>query len=105
MPNSPKKIKRPWKPERKPFKREKTNYDFYNSSRWRKTSILYRDKNPLCEMDCKTNGIVTSAEMVDHIIPIKNGGDLYNFNNLQSGCHKCHNKKSGRESGKSRIKK
>lgn len=37
---------------------------------------------------------------MDHITPINEGGDRYDFNNLQGLCDKCHNKKSGREAHK-----
>jgi 5-methylcytosine-specific restriction endonuclease McrA len=35
--------------------------------------------------------------MVDHIKPIKNGGDLMAMDNLQSLCVSCHNRKKAKE--------
>lgn len=96
MPNRPEHKKRPWKPERTPFQREQTNYRFYNSSRWRKVSTLFKDKHPLCEK-CQEEGKVTASEYTDHIVRIKDGGDPYDESNLQALCKFHHNQKSGRE--------
>ncbi len=103
MPNRPKKIKRPWKPERPAFYRERSNQKFYNSTKWRKKSKSHREKNPFCQMECKEKGIVTAATMTDHIIPINEGGDPFADENLQSGCERCHNRKSGREAHKNKY--
>ena len=69
---------------------------FYNSRAWRKLSRDFRQCNPLCTV-CFKKGIVKRAAVVDHIIPIRMGGEPLDWDNLQSLCHKCHNKKSGRE--------
>jgi len=96
MPNRPKKIKRHWKPERKPFEREQSNYRFYNSARWRKVAKIHKELNPICVM-CESQGVVSPAQFTDHIVRIKDGGDPFNFENLQSLCQFHHNQKSGRE--------
>lgn len=96
MPNKPKKIKRSWKPERKPFGRDVTNQKFYNSAKWRKAAKLHKEKNPYCA-ECLKSGRIRSAEFTDHIIPIKQGGESFKDENLQSLCERCHNSKSGRE--------
>jgi len=96
MPNKPKKIKRPWRPERVPFQRTRSDYDFYNGSRWRKVAALHKERHPLC-IQCQADGLVIAAQVTDHIIRIKDGGDPYAAINLQSLCHRCHNAKSGRE--------
>jgi len=41
--------------------------------------------------------------MVDHIIPVKAGGDPFDSGNLQSMCQSCHNTKTGQEN-KNRAK-
>ena len=66
MPNMPKKVKRSWIPERKPFERKKSNYEFYNSWKWRKLSKRWKEANPVC-VKCEANGIVSPAEFTDHI--------------------------------------
>ncbi len=89
---------------RQSFDQSTNSYDrnqytkLYNGRQWRKMSIAYRKQNPLCEMECKSNGLLKPAKVVDHIKPHR--GDLklfYDWNNLQSACHRCHNRKSGRE--------
>ena len=55
-------------------------------ARWNKVSALYRMHEPLCER-CGME-----AEEVHHIIPLKQGGAKYSFDNLMSVCRTCHNK-------------
>ena len=69
------------------------NQGFYNSKQWRSVRSLYISKNPLCEW-CKKQGITAPADVVDHIVEIKDGGDTLSESNLQSLCHAHHNKKS-----------
>jgi len=59
-------------------------------ARWNRVSRLYRRSHPICEY-CEKNGIVTPAEEVHHIVPVKEGGDKYSFANLMSLCRMCHN--------------
>jgi 5-methylcytosine-specific restriction protein A len=101
MANSPKKIKRPWVKERKPFERERTRDAFdYNCRRWRKVAKLQLQKHPLCA-HCKLNGIVTAGNVCDHIIPIEQGGDPWAETNHQTLCDRrgksCHERKSSTE--------
>lgn len=72
------------------------NSEFYQSQRWRRVRLQFLQQHPLCA-ECEGRGIVTPATVVDHIKPINEGGDRFNFDNLQGLCAKCHNKKSGRE--------
>jgi 5-methylcytosine-specific restriction endonuclease McrA len=97
MANAPKKIQRSWLHEKKAFDREVKNDSFYNSWPWRKVRKAFKIKNPLC-VYCLKNDIVTPMKVVDHIVPIKAGGDPLKESNLQSLCEKCHNKKSANES-------
>lgn len=86
-------------------KRRKTN-EIYNRSRpsrdkqyysrqWQRVSKLYRQQHPLCE-ECERQGRITPAELVDHIVPVADGGDMWSWDNLQSLCAACHNKKHSR---------
>lgn len=68
----------------------------YHSSQWRKTSLLYREHNPFCEK-CLTNGKHTFGTSVDHIKSLKLGGDPFDWDNLETLCAKCHNKKTREE--------
>jgi 5-methylcytosine-specific restriction endonuclease McrA len=60
---------------------------FYNSKLWRDTRKVYLFSNPAC-ISCGVNG-----EVIDHIIPIQQGGAKLDFRNLQTMCHSCHNRK------------
>lgn len=97
MASKPNKVVRSWVPQRAAFEREKDNSDFYNSWPWKKARKAFRLKNPLCK-HCEQNGEVKAARVVDHIIPIKAGGEPLKESNFQSLCDKCHNIKSSNES-------
>jgi len=71
-------------------------FRFYQSTQWRKTSLLYRERNPFCEI-CLRHGKHTLGTSVDHIKSLKLGGDPYDWNNLQTLCPKCHNYKTRQE--------
>ena len=64
----------------------------YNSTIWRKYRRAFLGEHPLC-VEC---GKI--AEVVDHITPVRLGGDFWQPFNHQPLCHPCHNSKSGRES-------
>lgn len=100
MPNRPKKIKRPWKPERVPFGRRKDNSAFYNARKWRKVSLAYREANPICA-PCQEKGIIHAAEIVDHKKGLQylldHGMDPYSWDELEGMCHQAHNSKSGKQ--------
>lgn len=96
MPSRPKKVKRPWVQEAKPFARDRTNEFDYNARPWRKRRLQQLQEEPLCR-ECLKHDIVTEATVADHIIPIKDGGDPWDKSNLQSLCKKHHDSKSGRE--------
>ena len=49
--------------------------------------------SPFCE-ECYKNGTIIKATMVDHIVPIKQGGAPLDMDNLQSLCWSCHSRKS-----------
>lgn len=95
------KVERPWVKQYTPHERSVDNSKFYNSRVWRKTRALWLEKQPMCK-HCERNGLTTAANVVDHILPISQGGDKLNDRNFQSLCKKCHDKKSASESGKNR---
>lgn len=97
MPKKPNKIKRSWVADFKPFERENSNSDFYNSWTWRKLRKRFIEQNPLCK-HCEDVGLITKATVVDHKIRINAGGEALKEDNLQSLCKNCHNKKSALES-------
>lgn len=61
---------------------------FYLTYPWKKFSRQYRLDNPSCA-SCGE-----PAWCVDHIVPIEAGGAVWNLDNLQSLCRRCHNRKS-----------
>lgn len=68
----------------------------YHTPRWRRLRLQKLSHEPLCE-HCKMEGVYKTADMVDHIKEISDGGEPYDINNLQSLCHKHHSKKTGKE--------
>lgn len=93
------KVIRPWEEaptERKPHQRLNPNAAFYNSRAWRKASKLYLMQHPFCECPkCAASDKPLTAQMVDHITPINQGGASLDPRNFQAMAHKCHNRKSG----------
>lgn len=107
MANKPKKVVRSWVKPRVAFERKVSYQDFYNARRWRNTSKAYREAHPICECeDCKRDDIVKKADVCDHVkglgYLLDNSLDPYDWNELQSMNHECHNKKSGSESHRSK---
>lgn len=74
---------------------------FYRTARWRNTRVAVLRDNPLC-CKCQSKGILKLATVVDHITPIKQGGERFERSNLQSLCVPCHNAKTASESAWSR---
>ena len=73
----------------------KRGYD----ARWRRLRKWHLNRHPLCvDPFGDHEGRITSATLVDHIMPLRQGG-THALENLQSCCTKCHNKKTARESG------
>ena len=76
--------------------RAKTAQRGYDAA-WRKVRLVKLAEDPLCEQ-CKRKGLLKLAEEVDHIIPIADGGERLELNNLQSLCKSCHSRKTMAES-------
>lgn len=82
--------------------------EIHSSNRWRKTSRLYREANPICEACLRAQkegdqsrekraGMINLATSVDHIVPLFAGGEPYDWSNLQSLCDYHHALKSQQE--------
>lgn len=66
---------------------------------WRKARSRYLAEHPLC-VQCLAEGRVTSATIVDHIIPHKGDRRLFwDEGNWQSLCKSHHDAKTAREDG------
>lgn len=73
------------------------NYRFYQSTAWKRLRDSYKRLHPLCEK-CSSNGIFTPADIVDHVIEIKDDPSLkFSWDNLMCLCHRCHNIKTAQE--------
>ncbi len=77
---------------------KRKNQAFYDSRAWRKLRAWYVKKYPIC-VECKFMGRATPVDVVDHIIPVEDGGAPLSEDNLQSLCHLHHNQKTARDKG------
>jgi 5-methylcytosine-specific restriction enzyme A len=77
-------------------RRNDTYRAVYQSARWHKYSLLYRKANRLCVI-CLSQGRTVLSACVDHIVPLKEGGDIWNPANHQALCIACHNTKTVQE--------
>ena len=72
-------------------------YDY----RWFKIAKRHLKTEPLCRL-CKAAGFIVAAVLVDHIIPLSQGGTDA-AENRQSLCRSCHAKKTAKEQGDNAI--
>ena len=64
-------------------------------SRWRKARKLFLERNPLC-VECRKEGRLTPATVVDHIIPHRGDRKLFwDESNWQPLCKEHHDRKTG----------
>ena len=75
------------------FYRNAESSKIYASMRWRKLRNWWIKRHPLCE-ECLKRGLIQSAEVVDHIQPLRDGGAAWSAQNLQSLCNSCHRVKT-----------
>jgi 5-methylcytosine-specific restriction protein A len=61
---------------------------FYKSEVWRRCRLMQLAAAPLCQV-C----LIKAGTIVDHIKPIRSGGERLDPSNLQSLCVSCHGKK------------
>jgi len=78
------------------YKRDVLSKTFYKTSQWLKVRKIKLQQSPICE-ECKKNGTIVVGKIVDHIVPIKLGGEPYDMDNLQTLCWSCHSRKSIQE--------
>lgn len=57
-------------------------------ARWRRLRKMHLAAEPLCRMCGRP------ADLVDHITPIRDGGERLDDDNLQSLCRSCHDEKT-----------
>lgn len=86
-------VRRPWQGERKPHERRLSkSRGEYQTARWKRESLLFKMQNPICAK-CE----VMPVEVTDHIQPVEQGGAMWDWNNWQPLCKRCHAIKSGKE--------
>ena len=84
------------KAKARPYQKGKYVEPRYNTTQWRNVRELVLQANPLCA-NCESVGLITVAQMVDHIEPVRLGGAFWDVDNLQPLCNSCHASKSARE--------
>jgi 5-methylcytosine-specific restriction protein A len=68
---------------------ERPWHKWYGQQRWRNMSTLQLKQEPLCRM-CLDNGVVTPANVADHIEPHHGNPMMFWFGKLQSLCSTHH---------------
>jgi len=66
--------------------------------RWRKFTSYYLAHNPTCQLNSYCDG--APAVLVDHVIPLAQGGAHCSIANSQASCQACHNAKTAKENKK-----
>jgi 5-methylcytosine-specific restriction protein A len=52
--------------------------------------VAYRRQHPFCE-ECEAKGVDRICDVVDHMIPLVDGGEKFDLENVWSLCNRCHN--------------
>lgn len=66
----------------------------YTTSKWRKLRLAKLSLSPVCYI-CERRGETELATVVDHIIPVRQGGDPFPaIEELMALCERCHNEKT-----------
>ena len=75
-------------------RRARKSYEkVYGSYEWRKYSEKYRREHS----ECAACGDESDKTHLDHIIPVSQGGAMWDVRNFQTLCQKCHSIKTKRE--------
>lgn len=70
----------------------KAERKLYQSARWRKIRAIVLAEEPLCRA-CRR----AASREVDHIVPVANGGAMWDRANLQALCKSDHSRKTASE--------
>jgi 5-methylcytosine-specific restriction enzyme A len=60
---------------------------------WQRLRLAVLDREPFCRI-CEADGRTEAAVLVDHIVPIEDGGERLDESNLQPLCRLCHGNKT-----------
>ena len=78
---------------------DKPYHHMYNNVKWKQSRMSYLKMNPLC-VECKEQGRLVRADVVDHIKPHKGDYRLFwDVRNWQGLCKMHHDMKTARENG------
>ena len=77
-------------------RRDHTLQSFYNSKQWKAVRLIALQANPFCVVCGRP------AQIADHIIELRDGGEPLSLENIQCMCSPCHNRKSAKEAAKRR---
>ena len=80
-----------------------TSHERGYDARWRSLRAQKLRANSLCE-ECDRGGILERASMVHHIVPIEDGGEVLDWENLMSLCEACHSRKHSNNPDLGQIK-
>ncbi|SFM16718.1 HNH endonuclease [Shimia aestuarii] len=75
--------------------RTRAGFSLYGSDKWKRLSAQLRRDHPYCRQCGKTS--MQTTLQVDHIVPLRDGGDPFDRSNLQVLCIPCHNTKTRAE--------
>lgn len=81
--------------ERAPDRRLNAGKRGYDA-KWQRFRRWYLRRHPLCQ-SCKEDGRVRAAVLVDHVIPLSEGGEHLTEENSQALCRACHARKTNKE--------
>ncbi|MFX1761475.1 MULTISPECIES: HNH endonuclease [Burkholderiaceae] len=94
--------------EHRDYGRARRTFDaelgFYKSMAWQQCRAAYLRAHPLCA-HCARRGQTVTARVVDHVVPIKDGGARFDWINLQSLCTPCHNRKTATETAQRALRR
>jgi 5-methylcytosine-specific restriction protein A len=80
------------------YERDSLYVKFYNDKAWKDTRHSVMLAHDWLCAECLRNGMYTKADVVDHIIELKDDYDKrLDTDNLEALCHECHNNKTIRE--------
>lgn len=75
---------------------------FYQTKQWKQDRLAHLMSIPLCVI-CEREGRTREATVSDHIIPIKQGGDKWDWSNRQALCGHCNALKTALDNPNNQI--
>jgi 5-methylcytosine-specific restriction endonuclease McrA len=91
-------IGRPWVKPKPASHASRSHHPIYQTKAWKADRAAHLAAHPLC-VECEELNQSIPATVSDHIIPIEQGGDVWDWLNRQPLCASHHNKKSAKERG------